>query len=137
MLWASACVDPHGCPAFSWVGAVPSTWVPLLWPGCLGRLPPFSVSSIFLRVVVTLFWSLVSFVTIDRQRRFPLEVFFLLGGSLPFRCGVVVSIRPLLVCHAYYWLLTALFPSLSLCLPVPSSGFLCCFAGCLGCATLL
>ena len=82
--------------------------------------------------------SLVSFVTIDRQRRFPLEVFFLLGGSLPFQCGVVVSLCPLLVCHAYYWLLTALFPSLSLCLPVPSSpGFLCCFAGCLGCATLL
>ena len=27
--------------------------------------------------------SLVSFVTIDCQRRFPLEVFFLLGGSLP------------------------------------------------------
>ena len=32
-LWASACVGPHGCPAFSRVGAVPSTWVPLLWPG--------------------------------------------------------------------------------------------------------
>ena len=55
-----------------------------------------------------------------------MEVFFLLGGSLPFGSGVVVSLRPLLVCHAYYWLLTALFPSLSLCLPVPSSpGFLC------------
>ena len=84
--------------------------------------------------------SLVSFVTIDRQRRFPLEVFFfffLLGGSLPFRSGVVVSLPPLSVCHAYYWLMTALFPSLSLCLPVPSSGFICCFAGCLGCAALL
>ena len=46
--------------------------------------------------------SLVSFVTIDCQRRFPLEVFFLLGGSLPFGSGVVVSLRPLLVCHAYY-----------------------------------
>ena len=32
-LWASACVGPHGCPAFSRVGADPSTWVPLLWPG--------------------------------------------------------------------------------------------------------
>ena len=43
--------------------------------------------------------SLVSFVTIDRQRRFPLEEFFLLGGSLPFRSGVIVSLRPLSVCH--------------------------------------
>ena len=32
-LWASACVGQHGCPAFSRVGADPSTWVPLLWPG--------------------------------------------------------------------------------------------------------
>ena len=32
-LWALACVGPHGCPAFSRVGADPSTWVPLLWPG--------------------------------------------------------------------------------------------------------
>ena len=32
-LWASACVGPHGCPAFSRVGADPSTWLPLLWPG--------------------------------------------------------------------------------------------------------
>ena len=29
-LWASACVGPHGCPAFSRVGADPSTWIPLL-----------------------------------------------------------------------------------------------------------
>ena len=42
--------------------------------------------------------SLVSFVTIDRQRRFPLGEFSL-GGSLPFRSGVVVSLRPLSVCH--------------------------------------
>ena len=62
--------------------------------------------------------SLVSFVTIDRQRRFPLEE-FLLCGSLPFRCGVVVSLRPLSVCHGSLWLVTALFPSLSLYLPVP------------------
>ena len=32
-LWASACGRPHGCPAFSRVGADPSTWIPLLWPG--------------------------------------------------------------------------------------------------------
>ena len=42
--------------------------------------------------------SLVSFVTIDRQRRFLLEEFFLCG-SLPFRNAVVVSLRPLSVCH--------------------------------------
>ena len=53
-LWASACVGPHGCPAFSWVGAVPLTWVLLLWPGWVGRLPLFSFSSVFLRDVVTL-----------------------------------------------------------------------------------
>ena len=63
--------------------------------------------------------SLVSFVTIDRQRRFPLEEFFLLCGSLPCRCGVVVSLRPLSVCHGSSWLVPALFPSLSLYLPVP------------------
>ena len=39
-------------------------------------------------------------------------------GSLPFRCGVV-SLRPLSVCHGSSWLVTALFPSLSLYLPVP------------------
>ena len=33
------------------------------------------------------FGSLVSFVTIDRQRRFPLGEFSL-GGSLPFRSGL-------------------------------------------------
>ena len=36
------------------VGAAPSTWVPLLWPGCVGFLPPCSFSSVFLRDVVTL-----------------------------------------------------------------------------------
>ena len=40
-------------------------------------------------------------------------------GSLPFRSGVVVSLRPLSVCHGSLWLVTALFPSLSLYLPVP------------------
>ena len=43
--------------------------------------------------------SLVSFFTIDRQRRLPLEGFFPLCGSLPFRRAVVVSLRPLSVCH--------------------------------------
>ena len=74
-LWASACVGPHGCPTFSRVGADHSTWVPLLWPGFDGSLPPCSFSSVFLRDVVTLWGSLVSFVTIDCQRRFPLEGF--------------------------------------------------------------
>ena len=53
-LWASACVGPHGCSAFSRVGTAPSTWVPLLWPGWEGRLPPCSFSSVSLRDVVTL-----------------------------------------------------------------------------------
>ena len=57
-----------------------------------------------------------------------------MGGSLPFRSGVVVSLRPLSVCHGSLWLVTALFPSLSLYLPVPIFS---CFARCLGCATLL
>ena len=40
-------------------------------------------------------------------------------GSLPFRSGVVVSLRHLSVCHSSLWLVTALFPSLSLYFPVP------------------
>ena len=60
----------------------------------------------------------MSFVTIDRQRRFPLEGFFCLGGSLPFRSGVVVSLRPLSVCLGSMWLVPAFFPSLSLSFPV-------------------
>ena len=60
-LWASACVGPHGCPAFSRVGPAPSTWVPLLWNlvegGGFHRVPsplssfgmwsPFEVNSVF------------------------------------------------------------------------------------------
>ena len=42
-----------------------------------------------------------------------------MGGSLPFRSGVAVSLRPLSVCHGSLWLVPALFPSLSLSLPVP------------------
>ena len=49
---------------------------------------------------------------------------FLLGGSLPFRSGVVVSLRPLSVCQGSLWLVTALFPILSLYLPVPISSWL-------------
>ena len=42
-----------------------------------------------------------------------------MGGSLPFRSGVVVSLRSLSVCHGSLWLVTALFTCLSLSLPVP------------------
>ena len=49
---------------------------------------------------------------------------FLLGGSLPFRSGVVVSLRPLSVCHGSLWLVTTLFTSLSLSSPVPISWLL-------------
>ena len=42
-----------------------------------------------------------------------------MGGSLPFGSGVVVSLRPLSVCHGSLWLVTALFPFLSLYFPVP------------------
>ena len=41
-----------------------------------------------------------------------------MGGSLPFRSDVVVSLRPLLVCHGPVRLVPALFPSLSLSFPV-------------------
>ena len=41
-----------------------------------------------------------------------------MGGSLPFRSGVVVSLRPLSVCHGNLWLVPAFFPSLSLSFPV-------------------
>ena len=84
------------------------------------------------------FGSLVSFVTIDRQRKFSFGGVFLLDGSLPFRSGVIVSLRPLSVCHGSLWLVTALFTCLSLSFQYTSShGFCCCFARCLGCAALL
>ena len=35
-----------------------------------------------------------------------------MGGSLPFRSGVVVSLRPPSVCHGSLWLVTAPFPYL-------------------------
>ena len=43
--------------------------------------------------------SLVSFVTIDRQRRWPLEGFFFCVVDSSFRIAVVVSLRPLSICH--------------------------------------
>ena len=43
--------------------------------------------------------SLVSFVTFDRKRRWPLEWVFLLCGSLQCRSEVVVSLRPRSLCH--------------------------------------
>ena len=60
-LWASTCVGPGGCPAFSRVGPAPSTWVPLLWTwlvgggfhrvpsplSSFGMSPPFGVNSVF------------------------------------------------------------------------------------------
>ena len=58
-------------------------------------------------------------------------------GSLPFRCGVLVSLRPLSVCHGSSWLVTALFPSLSQYLPVPIFSWLhLLLSQGLGCATL-
>ena len=36
-----------------------------------------------------------------------------MGGSLPFRSGVVVSLHPTSVCHGSMWLVPALFHSLS------------------------
>ena len=41
-----------------------------------------------------------------------------MGGSLPFRSGVIVSLRPLSVCHGSMWLVPTFFPSLSLSFPV-------------------
>ena len=73
-LWASACVGPGGCPAFSQVGPAPSTWVPLLWIWLVGE-----ASTVFLLLCLPSgcghpLGSIVSFVTTDRKRRFPLEV---------------------------------------------------------------
>ena len=44
---------------------------------------------------------------------------FLLCGRLPCRSAVVVSLRPLSICHGSWWLVSALFPSLSLFFTVP------------------
>ena len=94
MLWASACVSPHGCPAFSRVGPAPSPWVPLLWTWLVGE-----ASTVFLLLCLPSgcghpLGSIVSFVTIDRQRGFHWR-WFLLRCSLTFRSGVIVFLRPL------------------------------------------
>ena len=73
-LWASACVGPHGCPAFSRVGPAPLTWAPLLWTWLVGE-----ASTVFLLLCLPSgcghpLGSIMSFVTIDCQRRFPLEM---------------------------------------------------------------
>ena len=39
-LWASACVGPGGCPAFSRVGPAPLPWVPLLWTWLVWEASP-------------------------------------------------------------------------------------------------
>ena len=81
-LWASACVGPHGCLTFSRVGADPSAWFPLLWPGCEGSLPPCSFSLCLPSGCGHPLGSLVSFVTIDRQRRVSIGgVFFWVVAS--------------------------------------------------------
>ena len=64
------------------------------------------------------FGSLVSFVTIDRQRRFPLEGFFVWVVASHFGVVSSFSLRPLSVCHGSRWLVPAFFPSLSLSFPV-------------------
>ena len=70
-----------------------------------GMWSPFGVISVFCH-----YWS---------PTKVSIGGVFLLGGNLPFRRGVVVSLHPLSVCHGSLWLVTALFPSLSLTLPVP------------------
>ena len=68
---------PGGCPSFSQVGPEPSRCVPLLWTGCVWGLQPFP-SPMYSFGVWSPFGSIVSFVTLDRERRFTLVV-------IPFR----------------------------------------------------
>ena len=128
-LWASTCVGPHGCLAFSRVGTAPSPWVPLLWTWFSRES-----STVFLLLCLPSgcghpLGSLVSFVTIDRQRRFPLEkVFFCVVAS---HFGVVslfsyilrrFVLGPCGWCPSFYLAghCTCQYPS--------SPGFLCCLA---------
>ena len=116
-LWASACVDPHGYrpspgsvlllhPGFLSSGLVVwGSFHPVHSPlSSFGMWSPFRVISVLCH-----YWS-------------PMKVsfggVFRLGGSLPFRSGVVVSLRPLSVCLGSMWLVPAFFPSLSLSFPV-------------------
>ena len=74
-LSALACAGPRGCPTFSRVGVAPSPWVPLLWPGWRGSLPPFFLLLCLLSGCGHPLGSLVSSVTIDRRWKFPVEEF--------------------------------------------------------------
>ena len=97
-LWASACVGPHGYPTFSRVGAAPS-------PGFL--FSALVVGGSFHPVHSPLssfgMWSPFRAISVLCHYCSPTKVsfggVFLLGGSLPFRSGVVVSLRPLSVCQ--------------------------------------
>ena len=84
------------------------------------------------------FGSIVSFVTIDRERRFPLEVVSCtMSPPISGLCSRFpmssVGLSGLLVAgdHAFTGLVTVLSSTLS------SPGFLCCLARCLRCAALL
>ena len=73
-LWASACVGPGGCLAFSRVGPAPLPWVPLLWTWLVWEASPVFILLCLPSGCGHPFGSIVSFVTINRERRFPLEV---------------------------------------------------------------
>ena len=116
-LWASACVDPHGYhpspgsvlllhPGFLFSDLVVwGSFRPVHSPlSSFGMWSPFRVISVLCHYCSP---TKVSFGGVFR-----------LGGSLPFRSGVVVSLRPLSVCHGSMWLVPAFFPSLSLSFPV-------------------
>ena len=96
-LWALACSGPHGCPAFSQVGAVLQPG--FLFSGLVERgafhLVPSPLSSFGIWSpygVISVFCLLIA------NEGFHWRSFLLCGG-LPFRSGVVVSLRPLSVCH--------------------------------------
>ena len=73
-LWAAACVGPGGCPAFSRVGPPPLSWVPLLWTWLVWEAPTVFLLHCLPSGCGHPFGSIVSFVTINRERRFPLGV---------------------------------------------------------------
>ena len=93
-LWASTCVGPGGCPAFSRVCPAPSTWVPLLWTWLVGE-----ASTVFLLLCLPSgcghpLGSIVSLSLLIANEGFHWR-WFLLRCGLPFRCGAVVFLRPL------------------------------------------
>ena len=67
MLWASACVGPGGCPAFSRVGPAHLPWVPLLWTWLVWEASPVFILLCLPSGCGRPFRSIVSFVTIDRD----------------------------------------------------------------------